>query len=52
MVASFFFTVAFVVPVVLVVWYLFSSLGRLTRGVEDIAITLRRIEQDGRRPTL
>ena len=46
---QFFILIAFVVPVILVVWYLFSSLGRITRGVEDIAMTLRRIEQGGPR---
>ncbi len=33
----------------LIVWYLFSSLGRIIRGIEDIALTLHRIEQNGRR---
>ena len=41
--------IALVVPIVLIVWYLVSSLGRITRGVEDIALTLRRIEQGGPR---
>jgi uncharacterized oligopeptide transporter (OPT) family protein len=37
------------VPIVLIVWYVFSSLGRITRGIEDIALTLHRIEQSGPR---
>ncbi len=42
-----FIVVAVLVPFALIVWYAFSSLGRITRGVEDIALTLRRIEQNG-----
>jgi hypothetical protein len=39
--------IVLLVPIVLIVWYLFSSLGRITRGIEDIAATLRRIEKGG-----
>jgi hypothetical protein len=48
---QFFILIAFVVPIVLIVWHVFSALGRITRGVEDIAMTLRRIEQGGPRLT-
>jgi hypothetical protein len=48
--APFFALITLVVPI-LIVWYLFSSLGRITRGVEDIALTLRRMEQNGPRQT-
>jgi hypothetical protein len=50
-VGGFFVLIGVVVPIILVVWYLFSSLGRITRGIEDIALTLRRIEQGGPRLT-
>src|ERR1035438_1366654 len=35
-IGQFFFFVAIFVPIVLIVSYVFSSLGRITRGVEDI----------------
>jgi hypothetical protein len=44
---QFFILIGVVVPMILIVWYLFSSLGRITRGIEEIAVTLRRIEQGG-----
>ncbi len=47
--SQFFILIAVLVPAVLVVWYVFSTIGRITRGVEDIAITLGRIEQNERR---
>jgi hypothetical protein len=50
-IGQFFILIALVVPIVLIVWHLFSSLGRITRGVEDIAMTLRHIEQGGPRLT-
>ena len=40
--------IAFCVPIVLIVWHVLSSIGRITRGIEEIAVTLRRIEQGGR----
>jgi hypothetical protein len=46
-----FVLIAFVVPIALIVWHVFSSLARITRGIEDIALTLRRIEQGGPRLT-
>ena len=45
----FFIPIAFVVPIILIVWYVFSTIGRITRGIEDIALTLRRIEKGGPR---
>ena len=47
-IGQFFMFIALVIPIVLIAWYTLSSLGRITRVVEDIAITLRRIEQSGR----
>lgn len=44
-IGHFFVFIAIVVPPVLIVWYVFSALGRIIRGIEDIALTLRRIEQ-------
>lgn len=41
--------IAVVVPIILMVWYMFSWTGRISRGIEDIALTLRRIEQSGTR---
>jgi uncharacterized membrane protein len=46
---QFFVLIAFVVPFGLFVWFLVSSVGRITRSVEDMAMTLRRIEQNGSR---
>jgi hypothetical protein len=46
-IAQGFMFIALVVPIALIVWWVFSSLGRITRGVEDIAQTLRRMEQNG-----
>jgi len=43
---QFFVLVALVAPLALAVWFLLSTLGRMTRTVEDIAMTLRRIEQN------
>jgi len=40
---------AMVVPAGLVIWSLLSSLGRIARVLEDIAVTLRRMEQSGPR---
>jgi uncharacterized oligopeptide transporter (OPT) family protein len=48
---QFFILIGVVVPMILIVWHLFSSLGRITRGIEDIALTLRRLEQGGPRRT-
>jgi hypothetical protein len=48
--STFFMFIATVVPIVLIVWFLFSWLGRMGRAVEDIALTLRRIEQSLQRP--
>jgi hypothetical protein len=42
----FFIFVGMITVPVLVVWYLFSSLGRIIRATEDIALTLRRIEEN------
>lgn len=39
--------IAVTVPAILILWHLFWSLGRITSAVEDIARTLRRIEQNG-----
>jgi hypothetical protein len=50
-IGQFLMLIGVVVPMILIVWYLFSSLGRITRGIEDIALTLRRIEQGGSRLT-
>ncbi len=47
--AQFFIFVGMITVPVLIVWYLFSSLGRIIRGIEDVALTLRRIEQNERR---
>ncbi len=43
---QFFALIGFVVPGILIVWYVFSTIGRITRGIEDIAVTLHRIEQN------
>jgi len=51
MIAQFFILIALLTPPVLILWYLFSSLGRIVRTLEDIALTLRRIEQRGEQPT-
>jgi hypothetical protein len=50
-IGQFFILIGLVVPIILVVWYVFSWLGRIARGVEDIALTLRRIEHGGPRLT-
>jgi len=50
-IGQFFILIALVVPIILIVWYVFSTIGRITRGLEDIALTLRRIEQGGPRLT-
>lgn len=47
---TFFQLIAVAVPIVLVAWFLFSWLGRVGRAVEDITLTLRRIEQSLNRP--
>lgn len=49
--SSSFLSIALLVPPILVLWYLVSSLNRITRGIEDIAMTLRRLEHNGTRPT-
>jgi hypothetical protein len=46
---QFFILVGVITVPVLIVWYLLSSLGRIIRGIEDIALTLRRIEQNEQR---
>jgi len=46
---TFFMFCAMVVPAGLVIWSLLSSLGRIARVLEDIAVTLRRMEQSGPR---
>ena len=48
-VAQFFGFIGVIALPLLIGWYLFSSLGRIIRGIEDIALTLRRIEQNERR---
>jgi hypothetical protein len=48
---QFFILIGFLVPIILFVWYVFSTIGRIRRGIEDIALTLRRIEQGGPRLT-
>jgi hypothetical protein len=50
-IGSFFISIAFLVPPLLIVWYLFSWLGRIGRVVEDIALTLHRKAPAGPRHT-
>jgi hypothetical protein len=37
--------------IIFVVWQVISSLNRISRGVEDIAITLRRMESKEQQPS-
>ena len=46
----FFMVIAFAAPLLLL-WYVISTLSGIRRGIEDIAMSLRRIEQSGSRPT-
>jgi len=49
-IGPFFMFIALVAPITLIVWFVFSWLGRIARVAEDIALTLHRIEQSAGRP--
>ncbi len=36
---------------ILTLWWVVSTLNQIVRGIQDIAATLRRIEQKGQNPT-
>ncbi len=44
------FVALYVAIVVFIIWQIISALNRISRGVEDIAHTLRRMESAGNRP--